>query len=167
MEVIVIIIVLVVLIALLLPSRSGTLIFARETQCVSNLCQMWKMQNIYRSQFGGRMKSMPRATGSAFWRILENTTPPLMDVISAETFLCPVKGDGQPGDLEYWGPGDVVSRLKDMEPVSCDVMGENPNHGNRGCNILRKSSDVMRITAEEWTDLDKAFGLKNVTRPIP
>ena len=167
-ELLVVIVIIGILIALLLPAIAKAIRRAKVASCSNNLSQMWKMMNIYRSQFGGRMKSMPIVLGGAFWQTLENTVPPLIDVTSSETFLCPVKGDGMIGDLEYWGPGKRISLLNDMEPVGCDVMGSTPNHREEGCNMLRKSSDVMEISQQDWANLDQAIGGGNVmTRPIP
>ena len=109
---------------------------------------------------------MPPVLGGAFWRTLENTVPPLIDPSSGESFLCPVKGDGMVGDLDYWGPGKTISRLGDAEPVASDTMGASPNHQEDGCNLLRKSADVMRLSQADWADLDGVLGGVNA-RPIP
>ena len=168
LEILVVIVVIGILIALLLPSINGTHRIHGITSCSNNLSQMWKMMNIYRSQFGGRKKSMPTAVGRAFWRSLEKTVPPLIDVTSSEVFLCPVKGDGMIGDLEYWGPGKPISLLGDMEPVGCDAMGATPNHQEEGCNLLRKSGDVIEASMQDWANLDQIQGAGGVmTRPIP
>ena len=167
-ELLVVIVIIGILIALLLPAIAKAIRRAKVASCSNNLSQLWKMMNIYRSQFGGRMKSMPTATGGAFWQTMETTVPPLIDVTSAEIFLCPVKGDGTVGQLEYYGPGMKVSRLKDMEPVGCDNMGGEPNHGEAGCNLLRKSSDVMELSITDWENLDSALGGgAEMTVPVP
>ena len=172
MELLVLVIGIGLVAALIIPAIHRAQQRAMVASCSGNLSQMWKLMNIYRSQFGcSGGKSMPIATGSAFWRILENKTPPLIDEVSACVFLCPVRGGGAIGDLHYWGPGKRVARLNDMEPVGCDAMGERPNHGNMGCNMLRKSSDVLEISKEDWDNLDQGYpGFSNgpvMTRPIP
>ena len=169
LEILVVVVVIGILIAVLLSSISGPgHRRAKVVSCSNNLSQMWKMADIYRVQFGGPERAMPEAVGGAFWRALENTVPPLIDTTSVETFLCPVKGDGMIGDLEYWGPGKQVSLLNDMEPVGCDIMGATPNHREEGCNLLRKSSDVLEISRQDWANLDQAIGGgAAMTRPIP
>ena len=167
-ELLVVIVIIGILIALLLPAIGRAIRRGHITACASNLSQMWKMMNIYRSQFGGYGKRMPVSLGGAFWQTMENTVPPLIDPTAGGLFLCPAKGDGMVGDLEYWGPGKRVARLGDMEPVGCDIMGSSPNHNEEGCNLLRKSSDVIEISQQDWANLDEAIGYgKVMTRPIP
>ena len=55
--------------------------------CSSNLSQMWKMQNIYKVQFGGPNRAMPQAVGGALWHSLEKTVPPLIDATHGDFFL--------------------------------------------------------------------------------
>ena len=62
-ELLVVIVIIGILAALLLPAIAKAIRRARVTSCDNNLSQMWKMQNVYMSQFGGRMKSMPTAQG--------------------------------------------------------------------------------------------------------
>ena len=166
-EMLVVVLCIGVLCALLFPAIYKAKRRAKVAACSGNLSQMWKMMNIYRSS-GGRRRSMPLVTGTAFWRSLENTVPPLVDTTSLEVFLCPVKGNGIIGDCEYWGPGRSVNLMVPLDPVGGDAMGERPNHGKDGCNLVRKSSDVITISAAEWANLDQAIGEGNVmTRPIP
>ena len=164
-ELLVVIVIIGILIALLLPAIGKAIWEAKVSSCASNLSQLWKMQNIYMSRFGGSSKSMPPFVGGEFWRALENTKPPLIDATGAEIFLCPARGEGVVGDLEYWGPGKRIPRLNDSEPVGSDAMGEDPNHREEGCNMLRKSADVIRVTAEEWATLEEAT--TTMTKPIP
>ena len=112
---------------------------ASDTRCAHNLSQMWKMQNVYMSQFGGRTKSMPAETGTAFWRALTTTVPPLIDTTVSDIFLCPVKGDSPEGEIDYSGPAVRISLLADGDPVAADKIG---NHEDGG-NVLRKSGDVV------------------------
>src|SRR5262249_40002428 len=46
---------------------------AKVTTCANNLRQLYMLQFTYMSKFGGRMKAMPSATGSAFWLALTKT----------------------------------------------------------------------------------------------
>ena len=164
-ELLVVIVIIGILIALLLPAISKAIWEAKVASCASNLSQMWKMQNIYMSR--NRLKRMPSVTGGEFWRALEQTVPPLVDTTAAELFLCPARGEGMVGDLEYWGPGKRVTTLGDGEPVGCDAMGSDPNHGEDGCNILTKSASVFRISAADWDDLDGAMDGSDLTHPTP
>ncbi len=115
--------------------------------CANNLSQLWKIQNIYMSQFGGRMKLMPAETGTAFWLKLTKTQPPLIDKDFAEIFQCPVqKKDEGWGTCDYRGPSMPVSKLEDNDPVGADIDG---NHGARkGGNVLLKSSDVIEVSED-------------------
>ena len=145
MELIAVIFVIALILLLGIPAIRVSIHRARVAACGNNLAQIWKMLNIYRSQFGRPGWPTQRLTGGALWRVLETTNPPLLDSSNAEIFLCPVKGDGRIGDLEYWGPGKGVSILKDMEPVGSDAMSPEPNHGLKGGNLLRKSGDVRTV----------------------
>src|SRR5437867_2370975 len=86
-----------VLTAICLLALGGVLHFKgrgdhRITACANNLSQLWKMQWVYASQFGGPHHQMPTATGSSYWKALTTTQPPLIDESMNDIFLCPVKG---------------------------------------------------------------------------
>ena len=87
-ELLVLIVVIGILMAMFIHPFRGGIRQAKIASCSNNLSQMWKMMHIYRVQFGGPAEFMPAATGGAFWRMIENTVPPLIDVTSAEIFLC-------------------------------------------------------------------------------
>ena len=169
------IVILGVLAALFLPAVTVAIERAKVTSCANNLSQLWKMQNIYMSQYGGETRSMPIQTGSAFWLHLKKTPKPLIDPSYEDLYLCPVLGSGSVGrDMNYYGPGKRVSLLGIGEPVGSDDMrgdlnGTNaPNHGEDGGNILRKSGDVIEISEPEWNDLSGTIGGgAPMTKPIP
>jgi hypothetical protein len=141
------ILVLGILAALLLPAIARATRMARVTSCANNLSQLWRMQNVYMSQFGGRMKSMPDKTGAEFWLELNRTQPPLVDDFSLEIYLCPLRDDHDRCD--YLGPAVPVSRLPGGDPVGADRPG---NHGDDGGNLLRKSGDVIELKGREFTN---------------
>jgi hypothetical protein len=127
------------------------------TSCASNLAMLWSLQRNYAIQFGGPSRAMPDAPGSEFWRALEKTNPPLFDAMEREIFLCPFKGDGAIGEIDYFGPGLPVHRLVNADPVGCD---DPRNHGSYGGNVLLKSGDI-----QEFTSFDLDALLK--THPTP
>src|SRR5205809_2378931 len=62
---------------------------SRTRACANNLGQLWRMHYVYVSQFGGHGHRMPDATGSAFWKALTTTQPPMIDETVNDIFLCP------------------------------------------------------------------------------
>ena len=154
-ELLVVIVIIGILAALLLPAITRAIRRARVTSCANNLRQMWTLQTTYMSQFGGRMKAMPSLEGVAFWQALTTTTPPLIDPTEMEIFLCPVKGEPQIGEIDYYGPGKSVNRLSGGDPVGCDDPenhreGSSSNTNDASGNVLRKSGDVLEMNGNEW-----------------
>jgi prepilin-type N-terminal cleavage/methylation domain-containing protein len=155
-ELLVVIVIIGILAALLLPAITRAIRRARVTSCANNLRQLWVLQTTYMSQFGGRMKVMPKDTGSAFWSALSTTTPPLIDTTEMEIFLCPVKGEPQIGEIDYYGPGATVNKLKGGDPVGCDDPvnhAEGTGQNDASGNVLRKSGDVLELTGNEWNGI--------------
>jgi prepilin-type N-terminal cleavage/methylation domain-containing protein len=152
-ELLVVIVIIGILAALLLPAIAKAIRRARVTSCANNLSQLWKMQNVYMSQFGGRMKAMPTLQGTAFWDALTKTQPPLIDSTMLDIFLCPVKGDSPQGDYDYNGPAKPVSRLADGDMVgSDDRESHKEGASDEGSgNVLRKSGDVLEVSGPDWS----------------
>lgn len=121
----------------------------RATSCASNIRQLWSMQNIYAIQFGGPSKAMPDLTGSAFWKALSTTQPPILDPTLLELYLCPVKNRETIGGIDYYGPGAPVGLLKGGDVIGCDAPGNHPEGGN----ALRKSGDVLEIAPGDYNAL--------------
>ncbi len=155
-ELLVVIVIIGILAALLLPAIARAIRRARVTNCANNLSQLWKMQNVYMSQFGGRMKLMPTETGKAFWLKLGEVTLIQTDTMN-DIYFCPAMGLGMNmGDTDYWGPGDVVNKLGDGSAVGADdnTRGDPFGHpSDNSVNVLRKSSDVVEMTQQEWQNL--------------
>src|ERR1041384_456031 len=91
-ELLVVIVIIGILAALLLPAIARAIRRSKVTQCGNNLSQLWKMEYIYMSQFGGKHKAMPTDSGKAFWKALTTTQPPLIDMTLNDIFMCPVGG---------------------------------------------------------------------------
>jgi prepilin-type N-terminal cleavage/methylation domain-containing protein len=161
-ELLVVIVIIGILAALLLPAITRAIRRARVTSCANNLRQMWTLQTTYMSQFGGRMKAMSSFEGQAFWQALTTTSPPMLDAGELEVFLCPVKGDPRPGEIDYFGPGKSVNRLSGGDPVGCD---DPENHqegsstgGDASGNVLRKSGDVLEMTGNDFNNIMNPTG---------
>lgn len=162
-ELLVVIVIIGILAALLLPAITRAIRRARVTSCANNLRQLWTLQTTYMSQFGGRMKAMPSLEGVAFWQALTTTTPPLIDQSEMEVFLCPVKGEPQIGEIDYYGPGKSVNRLNGGDPVGCDDPdnhreGNSTNGNDASGNVLRKSGDVLEYTGTEFNNIMNPTG---------
>jgi prepilin-type N-terminal cleavage/methylation domain-containing protein len=154
-ELLVVIVIIGILAALLLPSIARAIRNAKVTACASNLRSLWQNQMNYQIQFGGRMKAMPNLTGSQFWLALSTTQPPLIDQTEQEIYLCPVKGDGQLGDCEYFGPGAAIGRLAGGDPVGCDDPVNHAEGSTEGAsgNVIRKSGDVMEYPINDFNNM--------------
>ena len=114
---------------------------AKVASCANHLSQLWKMQNIYRSQFGGKLKLMPKDTGAAFWLALSKTVPRLVDSANSDIFVCPLSGaKPHEGFTTYRGPAVNVASLRDDAVVGCCEPGSHPDGS---INVLRKSGDVV------------------------
>jgi hypothetical protein len=118
---------------------------AGEASCADNLRQLWMMENVYMSQFGGRMKSMPKETGKDFWLALTKTEPPLLDPDVQDILVCPASGlQAGKGACSYAGPAQNVGKLAHEDVVGlCDDEG----HGD-SVILLRKSGDVVEMPRE-------------------
>lgn len=113
----------------------------RPASCSNNLAQLWKMQQVYASQFGGKRKVMPLETGDAFWLKLAQTQPPLVDDSLRELFVCPLSGnEAKPGFTSYRGPRSNVNALKDDDVVGCCEPGSHPD---KSINVLLKNGTVQ------------------------
>ncbi|HLF94008.1 MAG TPA: type II secretion system protein GspG, partial [Planctomycetota bacterium] len=112
------------------------------TACQHNLSQLWKMECVYMSQFGGKLKKMPDATGKDFWLALVKTMPPLIDETENDSLVCPASGIAvERGVCTYRGPARPVSRLADGDFVG---MCDDEAHGEQ-IVVLRKSGDTMVV----------------------
>ena len=144
-ELLVVIVIIGVLAALLLPAIARAIRRARITNCANNLSQLWKMQNVYMSQHGGRMKLMPTEQGAAFWSKLKDVS--LIDSTLYDIFICPANADGS-AEIAYMGPNQNVNKARDGDAVGAD----NTKHEtDESRNVLRKSSDVVEIPESEWS----------------
>jgi general secretion pathway protein G len=154
-ELMVVIVIIGLLASFLLPQVMNSMRRSRVLGCATNLGKLWQLQTMYMAQFGGSMKIMSPTTGSEFWEMLSKTTPPLIDPDDRKLFLCPVKGEGIEGDIQYYGPGASVNRLAGADPVGCDDP-ENHMQGTTDTgsgNVLRKKGDVLELSGADWTNM--------------
>ena len=108
--------------------------------CSNNLSQLWKMENIYMSQYGGRMKLMPKETGKDFWLALARTPRPLIDEANLDIFVCPASGEKPAkGFCGYAGPNGNMNETKDYGRFI--GMCDDEAHGD-SVILLRRSGDV-------------------------
>lgn len=127
-----------VLMAVLTPQQSA---IPRGAPCSNNLEQLWKMQQVYATQFGGKRKLMPQETGEAFWLKLAATQPPIIDGTLLEILVCPLSGrEVKPGFTSYRGPRSSVNSLKDDDVVGCCEPGSHPDGT---INVLLKNGTVQ------------------------
>jgi len=152
-ELLVVIVIIGILAGLLLPAIARAIRRARITNCANNLSQLWKMQNVYMSQFGGRMKLMPTQTGSQFWLILSDPKFDLINTTMMDIYICPASENPAPaGDTNYWGPSQNVAKLRDGDAVGID---DAMHPTDNTYNILRKSADVAEFN-ESSTEVEQA-----------
>jgi prepilin-type N-terminal cleavage/methylation domain-containing protein len=165
-ELLVVIVIIGVLAALLIPAIAKALHRSKVSSCASNLSQLYKLQNVYMSKFGGPQRYMPFEQGMAFWEKLAKVQPPLLDFTQLDLLKCPlydepeVEGDQEQrqGLCHYYGPVSNINRAAEGIPIGCDAY---ENHGgtppgSNGGNILRKSGDVVEDNGELWNACAKS-----------
>jgi hypothetical protein len=132
--------------ALLIPAIAKATERAKVTACASNLRQLWSMQSVYASQFGGREMLLPSETGAAFWLKLTQTQPPLIDSTSTDIFQCPVHGKEGERPCDYLGPARNANELKAEDPVGAD----HPGNHKKGGNVQYKNGSVVEVLDSEF-----------------
>jgi hypothetical protein len=116
---------------------------AKVTMCANNLRQLWTLETFYMSKFGGRMKALPSATGSAFWLALTKTEPPIINETALDVLVCPFSGQKpRNGFTTYRGPIVSANRLAGGDVVGCCEAGHHPDGT---INVLKKSGDVVAV----------------------
>jgi hypothetical protein len=129
------------------PAMERGLSAAKVAECGNNLRQLWTLQMVYMSQFGGRLKAMPTATGSSFWLALTKTEPPLLDETELEVLICPFSGQKpRPGFTTYRGPAVNVNKLAADDAVGCCEPGHHPDGS---INVLKKNGEVVTVAPTE------------------
>jgi hypothetical protein len=111
--------------------------------CAGNLMQLWSLQITYMSQFGGRMKAMPREPGPGFWIKLTETIPPLLPEAELARLVCPLSGEKpRPGFTTYRGPAESVAKLAGGDIVGCC---DPEYHPDRSITVLFKTGEVRVV----------------------
>jgi|SRR5688572_1180102 prepilin-type N-terminal cleavage/methylation domain-containing protein len=135
-ELLVVIVIIGILAGLLLPQIARAIHNARVTACASNLRSLWSSQLNWAAQHGGPGKTMPAATGSAFWLKLQEGDRPIVG--RYEVFFCPLAGEEiGPGRTSFLGPLSNVNKMDDKDPVGAC------RHDGDGGNVLTKMGDVQ------------------------
>lgn len=161
-ELLVVIVIIGILAALLLPAIAKAIREARIASCKSNMGQLWKMQAVYMSRYGGTGAIMPTQTGDDFWLVLSSEAAPKVALIGEtglDLFICPLSGNtptvtGLSGHCDYRGPEENIAFYGDGDVVGADgynLGGLNSgerNHNDDQFNVLRRSGDVQSCTEE-------------------
>ncbi len=135
-----------ILSAMLMPAVNKAMMRAKVAGCANNLSQLWKMQQVYRTAFGGPDKEFIKATGKDFWLGLSKTDPPLIEETNSDIYICPDSGiKPEKGSCSYWGPGRDANTLAEGDPVG---MCDNPKHGGN-VNILLNTGAVVEVTRDD------------------
>jgi hypothetical protein len=134
---------------------------AKEKICADNLRQLWVLETTYMGQFGGRSKSMPDASGPAFWLALTKTQPALLEESELDALVCPLSGKkAKTGFTTYRGPARWLGKLEWDDPVGCCEPGHHPDGT---ITILKKNGDV--VTAGPEDPVYKKAMLTTTTEP--
>jgi len=120
---------------------------AKEKSCADKLGQLWVLETTYMGQFGGRTKSMPDASGPAFWLALSKTQPPLIEESELDILVCPLSGkQAKPGFTTYRGPAQWLGKLEWDDPVGCCEPGHHPDGT---ITVLKKNGLVVTVGPED------------------
>ena len=161
-ELLVVIVIIGILAALLMPAIIRALREARIAACKNNMKELWNMQAIYMSRYGGTSALLPTQTGDDFWLVLSSLAGPKVELISENSldlFICPLSGNsptvpGLSGHCDYRGPESSAAFYGDGEVVGADgynLGGLNSgerNHRDDHFNVLRTTGDVQGQTEE-------------------
>ncbi|HEX7897417.1 MAG TPA: DUF1080 domain-containing protein [Planctomycetota bacterium] len=121
------------------------LLEAKTVACETNLRQLWMLQQVYTTQFGGRRKDFPKERGADFWLALTRTVPPIVDVTEMEVFTCPAAlQKPKEGFTSYRGPRIDPKGAPDNAPIGCCASKAHP-----GIVVLLKAGDIHRVKPEE------------------
>jgi type II secretory pathway pseudopilin PulG len=147
---------LTILAAIALPAIVHSRRESRLAACQNALATLYKMSCGYMVKAGGSTRSLPDATGGAFWLRLSQIEPPLIDPNAPAFYFCPVRAATPvSGQTDYRGPSGNANAYADSEPLGADQMD---NHGaGRGGSVLLKSGDVRRVEAADplWSAAER------------
>jgi hypothetical protein len=116
----------------------------RLAECARHLEKLWKVQAIYQVQFGGRAKSLPADTGSAFWTKGMRTTPALVDPTAYDWFVCPASAEKpRDGFTTYLGPRKDANTLAEGDVVGCCRCHEG------AIVVVLKTGEVKTVTPRD------------------
>ena len=151
-EMLVVIVIIAILAGLLLPAVAHILFRVKVANCGHNLKQLYQMGSVYATSHRG---DWPKERGEALWSSFATSRPPLLEEDHLEILRCPVLGEKyEPGACDYRGPRDPVIRLRPVDPMGADKLG---NHGDGYAgNVLRRDGSVVEVGLDEklWLDCD-------------
>jgi hypothetical protein len=119
----------------------------KKAMCGDNLRQLWVLETVYMTQFGGRAKAMPSATGPAFWLALARTQPALIEESELDILVCPLSGKkSRPDFTTYRGPAKLMARLAGDDVVGCCEPGHHPDGT---ITVLKKNGEVLAVGPDD------------------
>lgn len=130
-----------------MKDQDGARLEKLKAECADNLRLLWTLQLTYITQFGGKQRLPPLATGSDFWLALTKTNPPLVDPAEFDLFVCPLSGQKpRAGFTTYRGPVRAINKMNGDDAVGACEPGHHPDGT---LTILKKTGDVLTVASTD------------------
>jgi len=138
--------VLGVVVALVIPAMVHSARFKKVLVCNEQLHQMY----LSRSKLPA---STPQELGSAYWKRLTETNPPLL---TTGAMHCPLVDSPNAPGITYLGPSDDLAKYDAKDPIGSDWVSNHSENGREGGNILLKSGEVITDRSGIWSNAVRA-----------